>query len=440
MKKTRLKSCSPSRKLACTVSAAALMLGASQAATIGLKFTVDYCGFGNYVNYVNAPAFGMATNLWQNLTAMGTGYHSCSGDTSYSLSDTISSSTVNSPPGGLYPLPNGSITVNWFGSAANWSGFAGYDGGSAPQPNPSSGPPRGEAEVYAGFIRDGVNFGPGSSGGDNNQPGYSVDIVGLKSVFTNHPFAIQLVAAADSMQTLTNAFVIDATHSTTQSVTYPNPQVYNNVGDTPWYRAIGGGISTVSSSIDADHVMIIGNRAAHGGSVGGGDSFNNGSTISGVIITDKPVATMSPQSKTVVSHDTVVLRSIAAGVPPLSYSWRKNGTPISGATTTTFGITNILSGGNYDVVVTNLYGSATSSVSVVTIDQISITPGPDPGTNTITWGVADAVLQSATSVTGPYTDIDPPATSPYAAPIGATPTFYRYRHSPALVLANPYDM
>jgi len=117
------------------------MLGVSEAATVGLKFTVNYCSFGNYVNYVNAPAFGMATNLWQNLTAMGTGYNSCSGDTSYSLSDVISKDTVNTPPGGLYPLPNGSITVNWFGFAANWSGLLAMIRAVQIKPNPSSGPP-----------------------------------------------------------------------------------------------------------------------------------------------------------------------------------------------------------------------------------------------------------------------------------------------------------
>src|SRR5689334_858588 len=98
------------RKVACTVSAAALMLGVSSAATIGLKFTVDYCGFANYVNYVNAPAFGVPTDQWQNLTAMGTGYHSCAGTDFFSLNEVID---TTSSSGGLHPLPNGSLTLNW---------------------------------------------------------------------------------------------------------------------------------------------------------------------------------------------------------------------------------------------------------------------------------------------------------------------------------------
>jgi hypothetical protein len=372
MKRNRSSSKAGSaRRMACTVSAASLMLGVSQAATVGLKFTVDY-GLNNYVNYVNGPAFGVPMNNWQNLTGMPTGYHSGVGNMTFSLSETIDTTTSTN---GLHPLPNGSLSVNWSGPMGNWSGFVGYDVGGPPQPIDSA-PPRPEAQVYAGFIRDGVNFGPGSSGGDNNQPGYSIDITGLKSVFTNTPFVIELVAAADSMYHLTNAFVIDATHSVTQSVVYPNTQVYGDSGDTAWFRAIGGGLSTfTTNSVDADHVAIIGNRAQHSAAPTGQpktDSINNGSTISGVIITDQPVITMQPQPKVAGPGDTIVWSAYAIGVPPLSLQWRKNGVPIPGATGTDFAITNIGLGdlAQYDLVVTNLYGSVTSHP--VAPDSLSI--------------------------------------------------------------------
>lgn len=373
MKKLRCRSNPlPSRQVACTVSAAALMLGVSHAATIGLKFTVDYCGYGNYVNYVNAAAFGIPMNQWENLTAMGTGYHSCSGPLYFNLSETIDTTTST---GGLHPLPNGSLSLNWGGATENWSGFIGYDPTGPPQPI-TSGPPVPEAQVYAGFIRDGVNFGPGQGGtyGDNNQPGYNIDITGLRSLFTNTPYAVQLVASSDSMQYLTNAFIIDATLSTTQSVTYPNPQVYGNAGDTAWFRAIGGGLSTASGAFSTDHLKVIGNRAYH---TAGPPAVNFASTISGVIITDKPVVTMSPRSLLASPADTIALSAYAVGVPPLSYQWRKNGQAIAGATTTFYSQNNtvLAYAGNYDLVVTNLYGAATSSVAVVTVDHITATPG-----------------------------------------------------------------
>jgi hypothetical protein len=388
---------------------------------------------------VTAPAFGIGTNAWQSLPPIDTGYGPCvNGCAAFALGQVINTSSSGN---GLNPLPNGSVTVIYTGSSANVSGFGGYDRGTGPFYEYGGNSYRpGEEQVYWGFIRDGVNFGPvppgcgGAPSGDNDQPGYAIDLVGLKTVWTNTPFVIQLITSSDSAFSMTNAFVIDASVSSTQSVTYNNFAPIRDQHNALMPRGIGGGLSTVSGSLNTDHVKIIGNRASHGA------DFNNASTIAGFIITDKPVVTMSPQPIAVVTHDTVVLRALAAGVPPLSYQWRSGGAPISGATTASYGITNITTGGSYDLVVTNLYGSTTSKVSVVSIDRISITPGPDAGTNTITWKVADAVLQSSDALAGPYVDVSPTPVSPYPAPLEGTTKFYRYRNTPMTRLSNPYDM
>lgn len=369
MKRPRHKAPNPqTRKVACTVSAAALMLGVSHAATVGFNFQANYCAAPSYTGaIITGPAFGIGTNSWESLTPMDTGYGCSPGY--YTLSQTIDTTTST---GGLNPLPHGSLSVTWSAYTANVSGFAGY---SRPGPHYTyggNGYNPGNEQVYWGFLRDGVNFGPGSSGGDNNQPGYSIDITGLKTLFTNSPFAVQLIASADSMQYLTNAFVIDATGSSTQSVYYPSTPPVSDVGDTAWVRGVGGGLSTASGAFDTDHLKIIGNRAAH---VGPKTGYNFASTIAGFIITDKPVISMAPQPVVVCGGDTVTWSGYAVGVPPLSYQWRKNGKPITGATTAAFSITNVSSGdiANYDMVVTNLYGGATSGV--VTVDTISTTPG-----------------------------------------------------------------
>lgn len=341
------------------------MLGVSQAATVGFNFQTHYCAADSYSGaVVTAPAFGIGTNHWESLAQMDTGYN-CAPDY-YVLSNIINTTTSD---GGLTPLPQGSLNVTWSGYTANVSGFGGYTrsgphytyGGNSSKP--------GNEQVYWGFIRDGVNFGPGSSGGDNNQPGYQIDITGLKSVFTNGAFAVELIASADSMQYLTNAFVIDATANTTQSVVYPSTPPVSDSGDTSWVRGVGGGLSTASGALNTDHLKIIGNRAAHAGPKSG---YNFASTICGFIITDQPVVSMSPNSILTGGGDNFTLSAYAVGVSPLTYQWRKDGVPIPGATGLSYSVTNVqlAAAGTYDLLVTNPYGSATSAVAVVTVDHI----------------------------------------------------------------------
>jgi hypothetical protein len=373
------------KKIACTISAAALMLGVSSAATVGLHFQDNYCASAPYSGFtVTLPAFGIGTNGWESLTPMDTGYGCANDLLGYTLNEVIDTTTSTN---GLNPLPNGSLSVTWFGPTANFDPFAGYAGsppnyytvgGHTGAFDDSTNPASGNEQIYATFLRDGVNFGPTSSGGDNDQPGYSVDITGLKSLFTNSPFVVELIASADSMETLTNAFVIDVTNSLTNSVTYPSTPPVADIGDTVWIRGAGGGLSTVSGVLNTDHIQIMSNHPQHGGVKPGG--FNHAGTISGFIITDKPVVSMHPQTIPVAGPgDTLLLSAYAIGVPPLSYQWRLNGTNIPQATNLSYAISNVnlASGGNFHLVVTNIYGAVTSKVSTVTVDRLTQSPASD---------------------------------------------------------------
>jgi len=358
------------RKAACTISAAALMLGVSHAATIGFNFTANYCNSAAYSGaYVTATAFGITTNGWESLSQMDTGYGCASGVGPYTLNEVIDTTTST---GGLNPLANGSLNVSWSAYESNVSGFGGYAAAPPHYTFSGSGHKPGEQEVYWGFLRDGVNFGSGESGGDNNQESWSVDITGLKTVFTNSAFVVETIGAGDSIENLTNVFVIDATLLATQSVTYPNIPPISNVGDTAWPRGIGGGLSTGSGSVSTDHLRLVGNRAQHSA---GPPAFNNASEVAGFILTDVPVVTMSPQPILVSPGDTFTLRAIAIGVPPIAIQWRLGGVPVPGATNLSYTVSNTVAGGLYDLVVTNMYGSTTSKVSTVTLDTLSIATG-----------------------------------------------------------------
>src|SRR5215471_18766756 len=117
MKRTRIISPNHhARKVVCTVSAAALMLGVSDAATVGLSFRVNYCADSRYTAApVSMTAFGIAPSGWQNLTPMNTGY-GCGANTGpYTLSQVIDTTTST---GGLNPLPNGSLSLTWSADTA----------------------------------------------------------------------------------------------------------------------------------------------------------------------------------------------------------------------------------------------------------------------------------------------------------------------------------
>jgi hypothetical protein len=388
-----MKKCHPhagkrrAKQVACTVSAAALMLGVSEAATVGLHFQVNYCDSQDYTGFqITQMAFGIATNGWQNLTPMDTGY-SCGaypqpGVGDYFTLEEDGIGSTNTTPG-LNPLPNGSLNVIWSAYTANYDPFAGY---GAPPPNyygpggqagalaVASAPISGEQQVYASFLRDGLNFGPG--GANNDQPGYLIDVTGLKSLFPSSSFVVELIASADSTQVFTNAFVVDVANSKTNSVSYPNtPPVLNTEG-TIYYQGTGGGLSTGSAPFtNIDEIRIFSATPYHSQT---GTTANPGSnfcgTISGFILTDKPVVTMSAQPVVAGPHDSVLLNPYAIGVPPLAYQWHLNGVSIPGGTNLSYTISNLTAsmGGNYTLVVTNNYGSTTSLVTTLTVDKLSM--------------------------------------------------------------------
>jgi len=97
-----------------------------------------------------------------------------------------------------------------------------------------------------------------------------------------------------------------------------------------------------------------------------------------------PTITSNPTSTTGSVGFTVGLSVIASGTSPFSYQWYFNGTPlsntsnISGATSANLSISNFnaSSAGLYHVIVTNAYGSATSTTATVNIPTPTITSQP----------------------------------------------------------------
>lgn len=85
--------------------------------------------------------------------------------------------------------------------------------------------------------------------------------------------------------------------------------------------------------------------------------------------TAAPVITAQPQSLSVVAGNSANFSVTATGSAPLSYQWRRNGTNISGATGSSYGISSVstTSAGSYSVVVSNAAGSVTSNNATLTV-------------------------------------------------------------------------
>jgi hypothetical protein len=82
-----------------------------------------------------------------------------------------------------------------------------------------------------------------------------------------------------------------------------------------------------------------------------------------------PTITTQPTSQSVAVGGSASFTVAATGSGTLSYQWRKGGTAISGATSTTYTIDSVASSdaGSYDVVVSNSYGSTDSSTATLTV-------------------------------------------------------------------------
>jgi pectin methylesterase-like acyl-CoA thioesterase len=132
----------------------------------------------------------------------------------------------------------------------------------------------------------------------------------------------------------------------------------------------------------------------------------------------RPVISVQPASYSGNPGDNVTFSVTAGGVAPLSYQWRTNGVNINdgatgngstnfGSTTAVLGVTNAQSADSvntpgYTVVITNVYGSVTSSPAVLTINggSLPVITGPQNQTaiqgNNATFSASVAANPAAT--------------------------------------------
>jgi|GEM_PF-4303377 len=86
-------------------------------------------------------------------------------------------------------------------------------------------------------------------------------------------------------------------------------------------------------------------------------------------LTVAPTIVTEPETASVFVDSTALLSVTVTGTEPLSYQWRHEGMDIAAGTNRTLALTNVQThqAGRYTVVITNAFGSVTSSVAAITV-------------------------------------------------------------------------
>jgi hypothetical protein len=95
------------------------------------------------------------------------------------------------------------------------------------------------------------------------------------------------------------------------------------------------------------------------------------SDVATLVVIQEPLITQQPVPRTVFEFDSNTFTVAAMGARPLRYQWRKDSTPIGGATNPSYTIASaaLSDEGGYSVVVSNTYGSVVSSNVLLTVVQ-----------------------------------------------------------------------
>src|SRR5712664_2586567 len=196
----------------------------------------------------------------------------------------------------------------------------------------------------------------------------STDSTSNSAGSSGHSFKTSGGSPAITMQPASQTVTAGQTASFSVAATGTAPLSYQ------WRKnslAIGGATSssyttptTTSSDNGAQFTVKVSNTA--------GSVTSSAATVTVNAAPVAPSITTQPASQTVTAGQTPSFSVAATGTVPLSYQWRKNGTAISGATSssyTTPATTSADNGAQFTVVVTNTAGSVTSSAATLTVNS-----------------------------------------------------------------------
>ena len=150
-----------------------------------------------------------------------------------------------------------------------------------------------------------------------------------------------------------------------------------------WLRGGANIAGATSASYSLSATALTDNGAQFGVTVSnaGGDVSSSIATLTVNVIA--PLITAQPASVTVSAGQPATFSVAAGGSLPLSYQWQRGGSNIAGAAAASYTLPNTAltdSGAQFDVVVTNAGGAATSSMATLTVNAVApaIVSQPQP--------------------------------------------------------------
>lgn len=199
-------------------------------------------------------------------------------------------------------------------------------------------------------------------------------------------FTCQVSNSVDSV--ISSAATLTVNHSPMIS-THPTPRtvdpgtpvsfVIQATGTAPlsyqWKKgnqAIGGAtasiytISSAQESDEATYSCVVSN-------VAGAET----SSPAALVVNDSPSISQHPSSRTVDPGASVTFSIVVTGSSPLSYQWRKDGSGLSGATSSEYSISNVqqLHEGVYSCLVSNSAGAVFSNGATLSVNDPPVITG-----------------------------------------------------------------
>ena len=120
-------------------------------------------------------------------------------------------------------------------------------------------------------------------------------------------------------------------------------------------------------------------------------------------VTLLPLITTQPASQSVLAGSSVTFSVTAAGIEPFGYAWYRNNQNIASATNSSYTTNNAQlsdSGSQFFCVITNTYGSVTSSVATLTVNSPPLISADPTNLNVVPGGTA--LFSMGVFGTGPF--------------------------------------